>query len=70
MATASVERSNEIVKWFAIHLAAVSVFLILWFGTGAGFGWGLIVGLLVYGLGVYAMRHGMAHSSEVNSIEP
>jgi len=52
------------VKWVAIHFAAVIVFLTLWFATSAGFIGGLVAGLVVWGVGVYAMRHGMAHSSE------
>jgi hypothetical protein len=52
------------VKWVAIHLAAVMVFLILWFATPAGFGWGVIAGLAVVGIGVYVMNHGLAHSTE------
>jgi len=52
------------VKWVAIHLAAMMVFLTLWFATPAGFWWGLISGLIVIGVGVYAMNHGLAHSTE------
>jgi len=52
------------VKWVAIHLAALLVFLTLWFATSAGFGWGLIGGLLVVAVGVYVMNHGLAHSTE------
>ncbi len=52
------------VKWAAIHLAAFIVFFTLWFATPAGFGLGLIAGLLVLALGVYAMMHGLAHSTE------
>jgi hypothetical protein len=51
-------------KWTAIHLATLIVFLTLWFATPAGFGWGLIGGLIVLGVGVYAMTHGLAHSTE------
>jgi Bacterial aa3 type cytochrome c oxidase subunit IV len=52
------------VKWFAIHFAAVAAFLTLWFATPAGFFWGLITGLVVLAVGIYAMTHGLAHSSE------
>ena len=52
------------VKWFGIHLAALTAFLTLWFCTPAGFGAGLITGLVILGAGIYAMTHGMAHSSE------
>jgi hypothetical protein len=53
------------VKWFAIHFAALAAFLALWFCTPAGFWWGLIVGLIIFGAGFYAMTHGLNHSSEV-----
>jgi hypothetical protein len=52
------------VKWVAIHFAAVVVFLTLWLGTPAGFVRGLIAGVVVFAGGVYAMNHGLAHSSE------
>ncbi len=52
------------VKWFAIHAAALIAFLTLWFCTSAGFGGGLFAGVVVVGIGVYAMNHGLSHSSE------
>jgi hypothetical protein len=52
------------VKWVAIHFAAVLTFLILWFASPAGFIGGAVAGALVFGVGVYAMGHGLAHSSE------
>lgn len=52
------------VKWCAIHFATLLVFLVLWFGTSAGFVRALIAGAVVFAAGVYAMRHGLAHSSE------
>ncbi len=52
------------VKWMAIHFAAVITFLVLWFATGAGFIGGAVAGALVLAVGVFAMRHGLAHSSE------
>jgi hypothetical protein len=57
------------VKWFAIHAAALIVLLTLWFCTTAGFGWGLIAGLIVYGVGVYAMNHGLSHTSEGETVD-
>lgn len=53
------------VKWAAIHLAALIAFLALWFCTPAGFWTALIVGLIIFGAGVFAMTHGLNHSSEV-----
>ncbi len=52
------------VKWMAIHLAVLLVFLVLWFCTSAGFLWALIAGAIVFGAGAYAMTHGLAHSTE------
>lgn len=52
------------VKWFGIHFAALVVFLTLWFCTPAGFGWGLVAGLIILAVGVYAMNHGLNHTSE------
>jgi hypothetical protein len=52
------------VKWVAIHLAALIAFLTLWFATPAGFGGGLLAGLAILAVGVYAMNHGLAHSTE------
>ena len=51
-------------KWAGIHLAALIAFLTVWFATAAGFWPGLLAGALVLGAGVFAMTHGMAHSSE------
>ncbi|HEY3889549.1 MAG TPA: hypothetical protein VGL73_13305 [Caulobacteraceae bacterium] len=55
------------VKWFAIHFAALAAFLTLWFATSAGFLTALIVGVAIFAVGVFAMTHGMAHSSESES---
>jgi uncharacterized membrane protein HdeD (DUF308 family) len=52
------------VKWSAIHLAALIAFLALWFCTSAGFFAALVVGILAYVAGVFAMTHGLNHSSE------
>jgi len=51
-------------KWVAIHLAALIAFLTIWFATTGGFWLGLIAGVVVFGVGVYAMNHGLAHSTE------
>ncbi len=56
------------VKWVAITLATVIVFLVLWFGTDAGFLAGLVGGAVVFAGGVLAMRHGLAHSTEGESL--
>ena len=52
------------VKWCAIHLASLLVLLTLWFCTGTGFLGAFVSAALVFGVMVYAMRHGLAHSTE------
>ena len=52
------------VKWCGIALAAMIAFLTLWFCTAAGFLPALIAALVIVAVGVFAMNHGMAHSSE------
>ncbi|MDR3507741.1 MAG: hypothetical protein P4L64_07585 [Caulobacteraceae bacterium] len=52
------------VKWVAIGLGAFLTFAIMAFGTSAGILPGLICGALVLVIGIYAMRHGLAHSTE------
>jgi hypothetical protein len=56
-------------KWSAIHLAALIAFLALWFCTDAGFFGGLVVGVLIFAAGVYAMNHGLNRSSEVETLD-
>lgn len=51
-------------KWIAISLGSSITFFTLWFATNAGFFVGLIAGLVVFSLGVFAMTHGLAHSTE------
>ena len=55
------------VKWMAIHVAAIMVFLVLAFATGAGFFVGVIGGAVVVAIGAYAMGHGLSHSSEADN---
>jgi Bacterial aa3 type cytochrome c oxidase subunit IV len=57
------------VKWAVAHLAAILVFLTLWFATPAGFWWALLAAIVVVGGVVYAMTHGLAHSSEPHPSE-
>jgi len=52
------------VKWMAIHLAVVLAFLVVWLCTSAGLLSALIVAAIVMAACVYAMRHGLAHSTE------
>ncbi|HTK35639.1 MAG TPA: aa3-type cytochrome c oxidase subunit IV [Caulobacteraceae bacterium] len=51
-------------KWIAIHTASVLAFLIVAFATPAGIISGVLAGIVVFGAGIFAMTHGLAHSSE------
>ncbi len=51
-------------KWIALILGSLITLLTLWFATPAGFAGGFVTGAVVFALGVYAMNHGLAHSSE------
>ena len=51
-------------KWLTIHLAAVITGLVLWFATPAGFLGGAAGAIVVLAIGIYAMNHGLAHSTE------
>jgi hypothetical protein len=55
------------VKWFCIHLATLLAFLVITFCTGAGWGVGLLAAVVVLAVGIYAMNHGLAHSTEDGS---
>ena len=52
------------VKWVALSFATMIAFLILAFASPVGILGGLVVGALVFAVGVYALRHGLAHSTE------
>lgn len=57
------------VKWAAITVASILTFLILSFATTASVIGGLVAGGVVFAVGVYALRHGLAHSTE-DEIQP
>lgn len=65
---AAYHKFSLLVKWTMVLAGSVLSFLGVWIAAGAGFIAGLIVGLIVFGLGTYALRHGWAHSSESGSI--
>jgi thiamine transporter ThiT len=46
----------NITKWGSLHLAALLVFLVLWFCTGAGFLAGLISAIVIMALGITFLR--------------
>ena len=52
------------VKWFCIHLATILTALIVAFAMGQGLILGVIAGGIVAAIGIWAMRHGLARSSE------
>lgn len=65
---AAYHKFTLLVKWVMVMAASVLAFLGLWLGAQAGFIAGAVVGLIVFGAGTYALRHGWAHSSEEGSI--
>ena len=52
------------VKWFCIHFATLATLLIGWFATPLGFVGAVITAAIVFAVGVWAMNHGLAHSTE------
>ena len=58
------------VKWMAIHLAVILVFLVLWFCTSAGFFAALIGALLVLAAGVFIMRQPPPHLAILGTLQP
>ena len=58
------------VKWAAIVLASFITGLTVAFAAAAGPIAGLVVGAVVFTAGSYAMRHGLAHSSELDNGDP
>ncbi len=52
------------VKWVAIHLAVILGFLIVAFATPGGIFGGLVVAAVILAVGIYAMTHGLQHSTE------
>jgi hypothetical protein len=67
---ASYHRFTLVVKWAMITLASVIGGLTVAFGAGAGPIAGLVVTVVVFYAGIYAMNHGMAHSSELDNGPP
>ena len=65
---AAYHKFTLLVKWVMVLAASMISFLAVWFAADAGFIAGLIVGLVVFALGTFALRHGWAHSSEEGSI--
>jgi hypothetical protein len=57
-------------KWLLISGASLVMFLALYFATTASFLGALVVGLLIFSAGAWAMHHGLSHSSEAESAAP
>ena len=58
-----------LLKWGLLHLAVILVFLVTTFCTPAGWGLGLFFAILVAAIGIWALTHGLNHSSEAGSLE-
>jgi hypothetical protein len=57
------------VKWFCIDFATLATLLIGWFATPLGFAGAAIMAAIVFAVGVWAMNHGLAHSTENDNHE-
>jgi hypothetical protein len=49
---------TSMTKWGSLYLAALLLFLVLWFCTGAGFTGALVTGLVASAGGTFALRNG------------
>ena len=58
------------VKSFCACLATIMTFLVIGFCTPAGWGIGLLAAIIVAGVAIYALTHGLNHSSEEDSLHP
>ena len=65
---AGYHKFSLLVKWVMVIAATVISSLTVWIAAGAGIIAGLVVGLVVFGIGTFALRHGWAHSSEEESL--
>ena len=66
---AGYHKFSLLVKWVMVVAATTIPFLVIWFATPAGFWGGLAVGLVILAAGIFALRHGWAHSSEDESLD-
>jgi Bacterial aa3 type cytochrome c oxidase subunit IV len=58
------------VKSFCACLATIMTFLVMAFCTPAGWGLALLVAIIVAAVAIYALTHGLNHSSEEDSLHP
>ena len=56
-------------KWLCINFGALVTLLVTWFATPAGLAGGVILAAIVYAGGIWAMNHGLAHSTESEDAE-
>ena len=58
------------VKIFCASLATLMTFLIIAFCTPAGWGLGLVAAIVVGAVAIFALTHGLNHSTEEDSLHP
>jgi ATP/ADP translocase len=58
------------VKTFCAVLAVVMTFLVTSFATPAGWGVGLVLAIIVAAVAIFALTHGLNHSTEEESLHP
>ena len=58
------------VKIFCANLAVIMTFLITAFCTPAGWGVALILAIIVAAVAIFALTHGLNHSTEEDSLHP
>lgn len=58
------------VKSFCACLAVIMTFLITSFCTPAGWGVGLVLAIIVAAAAIFALTHGLNHSTEEDSLHP
>jgi hypothetical protein len=58
------------VKSFCAVLATIMTFLVMAFCTPAGWGLALLAAIIVAAVAIYALTHGLNHSSEEDSLHP
>ena len=58
------------VKSFCACLATIMTFLVTAFCTPVGWGGGLVAAIIVAAVAIYALTHGLSHSSEEDSLHP